>query len=268
MKKVTITSDGESRLGPSYKITKKDKLMQGCYLCEDGARHTNLEKEHVLPKVLFTPDSCGDPLVLRACSLHNREKAKLDEFAARILQLTADNSSSKRYERWLERSRKSFQQMNIQPGGRLLKEIMDSLAFRDITTPAGIVLQEKQPSIKIDDGRMNDFFTNIVKGLTVAETGRFYNWNDYDFHFDSAQTLNSSNRLMDNPEHPLYMAFRNRQYVREWSGIFSFFGTVVRDEENDDRYAATWGMVAYGTYAILALVIPKEDSIRGPRIQP
>lgn len=259
MKKVTVIPIEDYKIGPTYQLVREDPIFKECYLQEGVECEGGLEREHVIPRVLFAPDAVGDPILLSACSKHNRMKGRVDEAAARIMQLTAEKGGRRRYERWLNYSKSHFQQDgNVRSGGRFLKEIMSSLSLRDITTPAGIVLHSNRPSIKIKDNPINELFIAITKGLIVRETGRFFNWGEYEFHLDCAQTIDRKNRIIDDPAHSIYMAYKNRTFSREWPGVFAAFGATVKSDRNDD-YAAAWGMVGYTTHAAVILVLPKSD---------
>lgn len=268
MKKITCFSVEDFRVGPNYSLQKEDGILSECYLQGDGDCEGGLEREHVIPRVLFTPDANGDPIILRACHRHNKEKAKIDESAARLMQLTSGNGEHRRYSRWLDYSRSNFQPHgNVKPGGRLLKEIMDSMAPRDITTPAGIVLHANQPSIRMKDNPVNELYITIAKGLTVRNTGKFFDWSKYEFHLDGAQTIEHKNRILDDAAHPIFMAYRHRTFTREWPGVFSFFGTSVEDGGNTGNYAAAWGLVGYSTHAAVVLMMPagSRDANMTPR---
>jgi len=78
---------------PLFPVAPTSELRQHCYLC--GNSKMLLEVEHVVPRIMFAPNSPPEYVKLWSCRSCNKTKGKDDEYVTRYLQATSFTSAAK-----------------------------------------------------------------------------------------------------------------------------------------------------------------------------
>ena len=185
-----------------------------CYLCHSDK---DLTEEHVIPKVIFKPFKQEKYVKLMACDRCNKSKGKDDEYIARFLQATSHTSEAREaFQNCLRGARKGRKGILYDIEGRAEK-YTSSLKVK--------IPYAKQPNIITHDKvRVENFFSNLSKGLQVYHSNQFYDWDMYKAHIDINQLL------INDPRKEISSFTRliaESTISAEWKNIISYKGGFV-----------------------------------------
>lgn len=253
-------------LSPIPSIKRNSELLNHCYLCgrsraeleENSTQdksHPVLDREHVIPKVVFKPNATDKPVLLFACRACNQQKGLDDEFITNHIQIGAFNTGS---EERLKRIRRSFER----PQAAGLRADFDQrISVDDVYSRDGTYLGVA-PTLRLDEQRFNTFFTNIAKGLWVRNTLRLKNWSEFDVSVGIEQTA-IDDRMFHDPA--IVGVIKNRQCAEWWEDHFLYFGAYPPAIHIDSDRASFWFMYLYTSFSAYVIFTHKEGSLRSPR---
>ena len=215
-------------------------LYSACYLC--GTSSSQLEEEHVIPRVLFRSINPGRYIKLKACSSCNRPKGEDDEYVVRLLQGTSFNEHA---ERGIDNA---FRGMRNGHGVGLYADQMAR------SRPAATVrvgnARQSSSQIAVPMERINRFQTTIAKGLWTTLQNHIFNWDDYDFKALYWQTGFENGPLS---EEMLTSLQNDARYSQSWDGVFKYSGDFT------DNEVSYWVLTYYDVH--VSVVVVKRNDI-------
>lgn len=218
-------------------ISEDHKIRSQCYLC--GSKEC-LDEDHVIPKVLFSPNTTTNYIKLWACSKCNKIKGKEDEYVARSLQVTSFTEDARK---GFDNAVRGFKEGH---GLGIRKGILDNVFQRPLMTKHG----EFPEVLKLDIKRINNYLKTIAKGLYVRNTLETRDWEDYEFKCWIDQALLDTRLYSEKPFSDIWKKARLGEY---WQNIFTYRGEVLGSN-------SMWVMCFYGSF-FAAVGIQKKDKI-------
>lgn len=167
---------------PLPRIRPSHMVMQSCYLC--GSTLVNPSREHVVAKSIFSPNSLQDPLILKACLVHNQAKRSDDEYSSLLVQATSDTQdSAEAFAKSLSIIERKFKESGPvdekTPGIGLVMGMRKNVRDLPYLKQNGILRRFDGGELDINSPRFNNFFINIAKGLLVTSTEKIYKWDSF-----------------------------------------------------------------------------------------
>lgn len=207
----------DTTVRPLPRLRPGHMVMKSCYLC--GGTLVDPSREHVVAKSVFSPNSLENPLILKACLIHNQEKRRDDEYSSLLVQATSDTQdSADAFAKSLSIIEKKFRESGPvdekTPGVGLVMGMRKNVRDLPYIRQNGILRKFDGGELDIDSPRFNNFFINIAKGLLVISTEKIYQWDNIKFkvlfdHTTYAQIPEKMKPVFD------YVVL-NSQFAEKW----------------------------------------------------
>ncbi|MEI6040515.1 MAG: hypothetical protein WCP93_04170 [Candidatus Berkelbacteria bacterium] len=212
-------------------IPKNHEILQKCYLCGD---QSDLDREHVIPKVIFRPNRPTNPIILKSCKrCNNNLKGKNEEYMVRAIQLTSFNEEA---QKGFDKAINGF---NKGQGLGIRGSLISKMQKGGLKTQEGVLLGTVN-LLNINAKRMNDLIINIAKGLLVAHSLKLYDWSKYNVRIRFDQTVQDMFLIND----PNFRDIINKsRFSQNWNGNFFYCGDFI-----EDGNISIWTMIFYNSH--------------------
>lgn len=215
-----------------------------CYLCgrELLKGDSEKEREHVIPSLLVKPDALEDPLILTACSEHNRLKAYDEEYVVPHIQATSGDYSKqalKSFSHTTNSAKKKLGKILLpdgstrnRPGAGIIVGMARKITDVDMYSPSGVYLGEGG-KMHIDNQRFSDFYERIVKGFYTAARGEVIDW--HDFNIKVASGSHTYDKTV--PDDAFLTPFKYPTHMDNWSDEVVVCGHVGNSPDEGHPYS-------------------------------
>lgn len=235
-----ITHWRKSRLP---EIPRASQLRDHCYLC--GKRRSGLQKEHIIPKVVFKPFHTSSRITLKCCPDCHELKSRDDEYVSRAIQATSFVPES---ETAFSNLVRGFERQGAGQG--LRNDFIQRFKPIEWRRDSGLYMG-KAPALHLDSERVDRYCERISKGLWVRYTLGIIDWDGYDIDI-RFQQVTQGNRLMQDVQ-PFMKEARFGEY---WRNIISYFGDC-------NEHHAVWCLIFYGSHLFVVSFGPSQSNKSG-----
>ncbi len=202
---------------PLPKLLPSHVVMKSCYLC--GSALVDPSREHVVAKSVFSPNALENPLILKACLVHNQAKRKDDEYSSLLVQATSDTKdSAEAFAKSLSIIEKKFKESGPvdekTPGVGLVMGMRKNVRDLPYIKQNGILRKFDGGELDIDSPRYNNFFINIAKGLLVMSTEKIYSWENFAFKVIFDHTIYA--QIPETMKPAFDYVVLNSQFAEKW----------------------------------------------------
>lgn len=228
----------------NHQIPRHHEILKKCYLC---GSESNLDREHVIPKIIFRPSEATHPIILRSCrKCNNQLKGTNEEYIIRAIQIT---SFSKEAQRGFSKAIDGFKNGH---GLGIMGDLTKRMQKGELKTQEGVLLGVAD-LLKIDPLRMNTLIINIAKGLLTAHSLKIYNWSEYNIHLGFDQAVQNT-FLIDDPV--FKDVLKKSRFSQYWRHIFFYCGDFIEKED-----ISIWNMIFYNSHMASVSFLNKKFEI-------
>lgn len=238
---------------PLPRLQSSHAAMNSCYLC--GGPLVTPTREHVIAKSIFSPNSLDNPLILKACHIHNQQKRKDDEYSSLLVQATSvSTNSGAAFKKSLSVIEKIYLKSgpidNTTPNVGLIMGMRKNVRDLPFIKQDGVLKKFDGGELDIDCTRFNNFFINIAKGLLVISTQKIYNWENFKFRviFDHTSYAQIPTIMKPAFDHVI----KNCQFAERWNDVLFVAG--INSWSSSGKLGSLFTVVIYNSHVAVISV--------------